>query len=90
MMYILPVGFHTLILKSVLFCFRCLNYGVFSHKKSEKLLTMLNERKKKLGGASGTSSSPAPKKKKAKLVKEEAIDPGIQESGADFVGSSVL
>jgi hypothetical protein len=51
---------------------------------------MLDEREKKLGGASRTSSSPAPKKKKAKLVKEEAIDPGIQESRPDFVGSAVM
>jgi hypothetical protein len=66
---------------------RCLNYGVFSHKKSEKLFALLSERKKKLAGG---LSSPAPKKKKAKIVKEEGIDPGIQESGPEHVGSAVI
>lgn len=69
--------------------FRCLAYGVLSHKKAEKLQEIVLERKKnvRLGGG---GTSPAPKKKKAKLIKEEAVDPDIQESGAERVGSAVL
>jgi hypothetical protein len=69
--------------------FRCLNYGVLSHKKAEKLFAIWAERKKKLG-ALGGSTSPPPKKKKAKIVKEEAIDPGMQDSGPQHVGSAVI
>ena len=69
--------------------FRCLNYGVLSHKKAEKLFAIYAERKKKLGGVGG-ATSPPPKKKKPKIVKEEAIDPGMQDSGPQFVGSGVI
>ena len=62
---------------------RCLNHGILSHKKSEKLLIIVTERKRRqrLGITGSTSasksnsksnsSSPAPpKKKKAKIKKE--------------------
>ena len=57
---------------------RCLNYGILSHKKAEKLLIIVTERKRqqRLGvtGASASkksrSSSPPPPKKK-KIKKED-------------------
>lgn len=65
--------------------YRCLAYGILSRKRSEKLFAIVSERKK-----NGGVSSPAPKKKKAKIVKDEGIDPGIQESGPERVGSAVI
>mmetsp|Transcript_14242 Transcript_14242/g.29744 ORF Transcript_14242/g.29744 Transcript_14242/m.29744 type:complete len:101 (-) Transcript_14242:188-490(-) len=60
----------------------CLNYGILSHKKAEKLLVIVTERKRRqrmgiTGGsaAKSRSTSPAPpKKKKAKVKKEETGD----------------
>mmetsp|Transcript_9712 Transcript_9712/g.23529 ORF Transcript_9712/g.23529 Transcript_9712/m.23529 type:complete len:109 (+) Transcript_9712:84-410(+) len=58
----------------------CLNYGILSHKKAEKLLTLVTERKRQqrmgVTGASASkksrpSTSPAPTKKKAKIKKED-------------------
>jgi len=69
---------------------RCLAYGVLSHKKSEKLFAIVSERKTNQRTGGSTASSPAPKKKKAKIVKEEAVDPDMQSSGAELVGSAVL
>ena len=65
---------------------------MLSHKKAEKLQEIVLERKKnvRLGGGAQGATSPAPKKKKAKIIKEEAVDPDIQESGAERVGSAVL
>lgn len=74
----------------MIFPYRCLNYGVLSHKKSEKLFAIIAERKQKQRLGGGAASSPAPKKKKAKIVKEDAIDPDMQSSGAERVGSAVL
>ncbi len=68
---------------------RCLSYGVLSHKKSEKLFALVSERKTKIRLGGGGASSPQ-KKKKAKIVKEEAVDPDFQESGAERVGSAVI
>lgn len=68
----------------------CLAYGVFSHKRSEKLFAIVAERKKNQRVGGGAASSPAPKKKKAKIVKEEAVDPDMQMAGAERVGSAVL
>lgn len=58
----------------------CLNYGILSHKKAEKLLIIVTERKRKqrLGitssSKSSKSSSPAPpKKKKTKIKKESEV-----------------
>lgn len=62
----------------------CLNYGILSHKKAEKLLIIVTERKRKqrtgITGASASkkgrsSSPPPPKKKKAKVKKEGAASP---------------
>lgn len=70
---------------------RCLAYGVLSHKKSEKLLAIVNERKKKKGLGTTVSSPAPPKKKKVKIVKDEAVDPDMQKSsGAEGMGSVVI
>lgn len=68
--------------------YRCVSYGVLPTKKAEKLFKIVTERKKNQRAGGMLSSSP--KKKKIKVVKEEAVDPDMQTSGADKVGSAVL
>jgi hypothetical protein len=69
---------------------RCVNYGVLNHKKAEKLFKIVTERKKhQRTGGSGMPVD-APKKKKAKVVKEGGVDPDMQTSGADQVGSAII
>jgi hypothetical protein len=66
------------------------NYGVLNHKRAEKLFKIVTERKKhQRTGGSGMPVS-APKKKKIKVVKEGGVDPDMQTSGVDKVGSAVI
>eukprot|EP00531_Pseudo-nitzschia_arenysensis_P003238 CAMPEP_0116132004 /NCGR_PEP_ID=MMETSP0329-20121206/9317_1 /TAXON_ID=697910 /ORGANISM="Pseudo-nitzschia arenysensis, Strain B593" /LENGTH=106 /DNA_ID=CAMNT_0003626491 /DNA_START=71 /DNA_END=391 /DNA_ORIENTATION=+ len=57
----------------------CLNHGILSHKKSEKLLIIVTERKRRqrlgITGApkSSKSSSPAPPRKKKAKIKKESV-----------------
>eukprot|EP00980_Cylindrotheca_fusiformis_P017905 scaffold5682_cov140-Cylindrotheca_fusiformis.AAC.16 len=48
---------------------------------------VIDRKKKQRKGGMQTS---APKRKKAKVLKEEAVDPGLQMSGPEGVGSAVL
>mmetsp|Transcript_20198 Transcript_20198/g.56293 ORF Transcript_20198/g.56293 Transcript_20198/m.56293 type:complete len:113 (-) Transcript_20198:1634-1972(-) len=60
----------------------CINYGVLSHKKAEKLHKIVTTRKRQVRTGGGAAVvSPAPKKKKSRLVKEEGIDPDMAGSG---------
>ena len=77
-------------LSSSTFIYRCLNYGILSHKRSEKLYAIVMERKKRLKAAGGASPSPAPKKKKAKIVKDEEAPDLTTSSNTERVGSTVL
>mmetsp|Transcript_41170 Transcript_41170/g.45997 ORF Transcript_41170/g.45997 Transcript_41170/m.45997 type:complete len:93 (+) Transcript_41170:86-364(+) len=51
----------------------CLNHGILSHTKSEKLLVIVTERKRQqrtgIGGSLSKPSSPIPPKKKKSKVK---------------------
>eukprot|EP00539_Tryblionella_compressa_P004420 CAMPEP_0178735490 /NCGR_PEP_ID=MMETSP0744-20121128/1917_1 /TAXON_ID=913974 /ORGANISM="Nitzschia punctata, Strain CCMP561" /LENGTH=93 /DNA_ID=CAMNT_0020387865 /DNA_START=8 /DNA_END=289 /DNA_ORIENTATION=- len=50
----------------------CVNYGVLSYKKAEKLFQIVSDRKRRQRLGGGAASSPAPpKKKKAKVIKKE-------------------
>eukprot|EP00934_Nitzschia_sp_Nitz4_P008144 Nitzschia sp. Nitz4//scaffold358_size24170//23661//24089//NITZ4_008436-RA/size24170-augustus-gene-0.49-mRNA-1//-1//CDS//3329549017//8134//frame0 len=69
----------------------CLSYGVLSQKKAAKLFAIVSERKKQLRTGGTSAASPArPAKKKAKIIKDEGVDPDIQSSGVEAVGSAVL
>jgi hypothetical protein len=59
-------------------------------KKADKLFKIVTERKKKLKMGGAALSSPAPKKKKVKIVKDDGVDPDLQSSGADAVGSAII
>jgi hypothetical protein len=73
---------------------RCLNYGVLSHKKAQKLLIIVTDRKKRLrigGGGRPTPTTPPPAKKKAKKVKKEKReDDEDDEDEADKITSASL
>jgi len=82
--FFFPAGFPTHIFFLLLLLNRCLNHGIFSHKRSKKLLDIVTERKRKqrTGGVTGGSSSSSkqkqisptpPKKKKTKVKKEESV-----------------
>ena len=72
---------------------RCVSYGVLEEAHAEKLYKKILKRKK--GSSGGTTSGnsgaapPAKKKKKAKIIKEE-MDPDMQVSGTERVGSAVI
>lgn len=82
----------TYLLAQLLHCtpFRCVNYGVLPTKKAVKLFSIVTERKKQQRTGGMATSFSSPKKKKAKFVKEAAVDPGLQSSGPEGVGSAVL
>ena len=67
-----------------------MNYGVLPHKKAGKLFRIVTERKKQQRTGGMQNSSPARKKKKAKIVKEESINPDLQVSSGEKMGSCVL
>jgi len=73
---------------------RCVDYGVLSHEEAARLYKVITKRKGKGGGGSSSASSPAPaakkKKMKVKVVRDDAVDVGMQTSGADAVGQTVL
>jgi hypothetical protein len=79
---------------------RCLHYGILSTKKSEKLLKIIMDRKKRqrTAGPSVTSSSrttspaPTPKKKKKKIkVEAEGASSSSGDKGtADKITSATL
>jgi co-chaperonin GroES (HSP10) len=65
---------------------------VLPDDEAEKLNKVVVSRKKnqRLSGGVASPSPAKKKKKKAKVIKEEAVDPDMQTSGADRVGSAVL
>lgn len=72
---------------------RCVAYGVLPHDEAERLNKIVSERKKHKrlnGGTASPMKSPAKKKKKTKIVKDEAINPDMQVSGGDGIGTAIL
>jgi hypothetical protein len=67
-------------------------YGVLPEDEAKRLNEVVLKRKKKMRISGEATSPPAKKKakKKAKLIKDEAVDPELHASGAERVGSAVL
>jgi hypothetical protein len=73
----------------------CVSYGVLPHDEAEKLNKKVTEHKRKIRMAGGAVAAPPvaaskPKKKKARVMREEAIDPDLVASGGDGVGRASL
>lgn len=66
-------------------------YGVLPEDEAERLNQVVMKRKKNMRLSGEALPSPAKKKnKKPKVIKDEAVDPEMQTSGAERVGSAVL
>jgi hypothetical protein len=67
-------------------------YGVLPEDEAERLNDVVLKRKKKIRVSGEATSPPAKKKakKKARIFKDEAVDPELHASGAERVGSAVL
>jgi hypothetical protein len=72
----------------------CVAYGVLPHDEAEKLNKRVTEHKRKVRMSGGAVAAPAaaskPKKKKARVIREEAVDPDLVVSGGDGVGRASL
>ena len=63
---------------------------MLSHEKAKKLFKIITERKRSIK-AGGGAASPRPvqkKQKRARIVKEEAVDPDMQISSGDGIGTA--
>ncbi len=72
----------------------CVAYGVLPHDEAEKLNKKVTEHKRKIRMSGGAVAAPAaaskPKKKKARVMREEAVDPDLVASGSDGIGRASL
>jgi hypothetical protein len=64
---------------------------VLSQKEAARLYEKMTDRKRKKGGAvSSPSPAKKPKNKKARMIKEEQVDPDLQVSSGDGIGVASL